>query len=152
MARNAVDLIVAGHLRTYRQGLHRLLERREEVLAKVAFAIRRRADIRTILWLAMAREVLQGDEHLVGRERQRRSLEPLDGRYAHLADEIRIIAIGLLDPSPARIARNVDDGGERQRRSASAHFARGNSEYAGEQRGVPGACEADRLREAGRSA
>ncbi len=83
---------------------------------------------------------------------KRRALEAADRRQPHLADEIRVLAIGLLDASPARIARHVDHRGQREVRAACAHLACRDGEDAFEQCGVPGAGERDRLREAGRAA
>ncbi len=151
MARDAVDLVVRGHHRHHRQLGHGALERREEDFAQRAFGDGGGADIGAALGLAVPGHVLERHIDLVLGERQRGALEAADRCEAHLADQIGVLAIGLLDPAPARIARDVDHRGEREVRAACAHLARGDREDLLLKLGIPRAGERDRLREAGRA-
>ena len=49
------------------------------------------------------------------------TLERLDVGAAELRGEIRVLAVGLLDPAPARIARDVEDRRERMPGAGQQH-------------------------------
>src|SRR3546814_7471474 len=66
-----------------------------------------------------------------------RPLQSLDRGDAHLADEIGVFAERLLDPAPARIARDIDHRGQRLRHAARADFACGDHIGAPHQIGIP---------------
>jgi hypothetical protein len=123
-----VDLVVRRHDRADRQLLHRPFERREEVLAQGALGDLGRADIGAVLGLAVAGHVLEGDEHLVLGQRQGLALEAADRRQADLGAQVRVLAVGLLDAAPARVAGHVDHGGQGQVRAPGAHLAGGDGE------------------------
>src|SRR3546814_19016365 len=53
-----------------------------------------------------------------------RSLQSLDRGDTHFGAEERILAPALLDPAPARVAADVDDGREDERDAACAPRAR----------------------------
>src|SRR3546814_18427449 len=53
-----------------------------------------------------------------------RSLQSLDRGDTHFGAEERILAPALLDPAPARVADDVDDGREDEREAACAHHPR----------------------------
>ena len=149
VARHAVHLVVGRHHRADRQRMHGPFERREEDLTQGALAERRRPGIGAALGLAVAGHVLERGEHPFGPERKRRALETADRGERHLAHQIGVLAIGFLDPTPARIARDIDDRGEREMDAARPHLARGDVEHALDQGGIPGRGKADRLRETG---
>ncbi len=150
MRRDAIDLVVRRHDRADRQLLHRPFERREEVLAQGALGDLGGADIGAVLGLAVAGHVLEGDEDLVLGQRQGRPLEAADGGQADLGADMRVLAIGLLDAAPARVAGHVDHRRQRQVRTAGAHLAGGDGEDLLGQLGVEGRGQGDGLREAGR--
>ena len=144
-----VDLVVRRHDRAHRQLLHRALERREEILAQGPFGDLGRADIGAVLGLAVAGHVLEGGEDLVLAQRQGRTLEAADRSQAHLGADVRVLAIGLLDAAPARVAGHVNHGGQGHVRAAGAHLAGGHREDLLGQLGIEGGGQANGLREAG---
>ena len=92
-------------------------------------------------------EVLEGGEDLARAERQAAALVAADGGDAELADEERILAVGLLDAAPARIARQVDHRRQHDLAAAGPRFLGGDGHRALDQRRVPGGAEAERHRE-----
>ncbi len=147
--RHPVNLVVGRHHRLDRQRGDGALERREEVFAQRPFRNLGRADIGAVLRLAMAGEVLERSEHLVVRQRQGVALEAADGGDAQGPDQVGIFAVGLLDAAPARVAGDVHHRRQRDLRAPRTHLAGVDREDAGQQFRVPGAGQADGLREAG---
>ena len=149
VAGDAVDLVVRGHDRAD-AGLDRGLEGHEELLADDALGVVGRRGVCAAFRLAMDGEMLGGGEHVERVDLSRRTaLQPADRRLAHRGDEERILAVGLFGAAPARIARQVEHRAERVVRALGAHLRRGDGESLLDQLRVPGAGQADRLREAG---
>ena len=101
--------------------------------------------VHAALGRAVADEVLRGRDDAVA---QVVALQPADERDAHARDEVRVLAERLLGAAPARIAADVEHrrrgpGGRRSRASASRIASASASASAG----LPGARDADRLRE-----
>ena len=75
------------------------------------------------------------------------ALQPAHESDAHAGDEVRVLAERLLEPSPARVATDVEHGPEALMRPSRAHLlSYGGGERLDERR-LPGARKADRLRE-----
>ena len=106
-ARHAVELVVAVHHRRQPCGADGRLERMEEDLAKLAVGHVRRRPVHAAFRRAVADEVLRRRDHA---RRQIRPLQPLDEGRPHACDEVRVLAVGLLGPSPARVAHDVEHG------------------------------------------
>src|SRR3546814_8060049 len=70
--------------------------------------------------------MLERSEHLVRAEplELARALQPFDRGDTHLGAEERVFAPAFLDPAPARVADDVDDGRKDQRHAARAPRAR----------------------------
>ena len=77
------------------------------------------------------------------------ALKSAHGGDAQLRDQIRIFAVGFLDPAPARIARHVHDRRERLVRAAGARFLGGHGEKRFHQTGIERRAQADGLGKAG---
>ena len=140
--RHAVDLVVAGHDREGAGLLDRALERPQELGPELALADQRRRGVDAGLVRAVAGEVLQRREDLARAERQAAALVAADGGDAELADQERILAVGLFDAAPARIARQVDDRRQHDLAAAGPRFLGGDGHRALDQRRVPGRAEA----------
>ena len=97
----------------------------------------------------MTGEVLQRGEHAVGAEplELARTLQPLDRGDAHFGDEVRVLAESFLDPSPARIAGDVDHRREHVERAARTHLAGNQRLHPAHEIAVERARQRDRLRE-----
>ena len=146
---DAVDLVVGGHHRAD-AGLDRRLEGDEELLADDALGVVGRRGVGAAFRLAVDSEMLRRCQHvlrvdLIGRA----ALQPAHGRHAQRRGQERVLAIGLLGAAPARIARQVEHRAEGVIRSLGAHLSRGDRQGLLDQFRVPGAGQADRLREAG---
>ena len=103
-ARHPVQLVITVHHRS-QAGVDCRLERVEEDLSKLTVADVRRRPVHSALRRAVADEVLRRRNDTRG---QVRSLQSLDERCPHACDEIRILAVGLLGPAPARVAHDVE--------------------------------------------
>ena len=66
--------------------------------------------VQAALGQAVADDVLAGREHAVD---EVGALEPADVGAAELGGEVRVLAVGLLDAAPARVAGDVEDRRER---------------------------------------
>ena len=125
------------------------LERAEKRLAQHAHRDVDRSAVRPGLRLAVRGEVLQrgGDAPLVGEGRV--ALEAAHRRHAQPRNQVRILAEGLFDAPPARLARHVDDRRERLVRTASTGFGRRHRVQALDQVRIERRRQSDRLRKAG---
>src|SRR5262249_7630015 len=79
----------------------------EEDIAQRPFAYRCRPHIRSGFRLAVARHVLERGDHSPGSDLSFTTLEPAHRCQTHPRHEVRIFAIGLLDPTPAWVADHV---------------------------------------------
>ena len=78
------------------------------------------------------------------------ALEGLDVRDPERRGEVRVLAVCLLDPSPARIARDVEDRRERMAGAGQEHPAANGGRHRRDDAGVEARGGADRLLEARR--
>ena len=90
----------------------------------------------------------RGDDARLVLER-RVALEPAHRRDAELRDQVRVFAVGLLDASPARIARHVHHRRQRLVRAAHARFLGRHREERFDQLRIERGAQADGLRKAG---
>ena len=84
----------------------------------------RRRLVEAALGQPVADHVLGRREHAVG---EVGALERLDVGAAELGREVGVLAVGLLDPAPARVARDVEDGRQRVPGTGQAASAGGSS-------------------------
>ena len=78
------------------------------------------------------------------------ALERLDVGAAELGREVRVLAVGLLDPAPARVAGDVEDRGERVAGAGQQHPPADRGGHRRDDVGVEARGGADRLLEARR--
>ena len=76
--------------------------------------------------------------------------QPFYRGNTHFADKVGILAEGLFDPAPARIARDVDNRGEDQMDAARADLASNQVVDLADEIGIPGAGQANGLRKSRR--
>ena len=145
-ARHAVDLVVAVHHRTEPAGAHGSLERAQVHVAQLAFVEMGGRPVETALRSAVADEVLGGRDHAVG---QVVTLQPTDVGEAHLRHELRVFAVRLLEPAPARIAAQIEHGREPVVGPDRPHLEPDGIGQLGVELGSERGCHADRLREHG---
>ena len=75
------------------------------------------------------------------------ALQPAHESDAHAGDKVRVLAERLLEPPPARVATDVEHGSEALMRTSRTHLlSYGGGELLDERR-LPRARKADRLRE-----
>ena len=118
MARHAVDIAVRGHHAGQPAGPDSRLEREQLLVAQLPRADVRGRPVHPALGESVADHVLAGGDH-AGRE-----IGPLQGANIgepELGGEVRVLAVGLLDPAPARVATDVEDGTERMPRPGGEH-------------------------------
>src|SRR5688500_10734930 len=106
----SVDLVVRRHDTHQTRFLHRDLERIKEDITQESFAKVCRPDVGTAFRLAMRAEVFQRCHHVTVIDVWSISLKALNRSNAHTCGEVRIFAVSLFHPAPARIARDVEYG------------------------------------------
>ena len=146
---HTVPFVVGGHDRLGMAAFDGNLERVEMAGAKLAFRVVDRRDVPPALGLAVAGEVFQGDGDMVRIDGEVPALEPSDRGQTHAGDEIRIFAVTLLGPAPARIAREIEHRREHLAGAPGAGVEGGDSEHLLNERRIPGAAKRDRLWKAG---
>ena len=104
-------------------------------------------DVGATLRLTMAGQVLERRKYLAVGQRQGVALQPPHGRDAELRCQVRVLAEGFLDASPARIAADIDHRRERLAYPARAHLAAYDRIDAPDQLGIEAAGQTNRLRE-----
>ena len=124
------------------------LEREQLLVAQLPLADVRRRLVQPALGQPMADHVLAGRDHAVG---EVGALEGLDVRTAEHRGEVRVLAVGLLDPAPARVARDVEDRRERVAGAGQQHPPADRRGHRRDDVGVEARGGADRLLEARRS-
>ena len=97
----------------------------------------------------MRGEVLHGGDDMPFATEGGVALEAPDGGHAELGDEVGIFAEGLLDAAPARLAGDVDDGGEGLMGAAQTGFPGGHGVERFDEFGMEGCGQADGLGKAG---
>ena len=110
VARHAVDVAVGRHDARDPGVADGRLERQQLLVAQLARADVGRRLVAPALGEPVAHHVLGRREDAVG---EVRPLERLDVGAAELGGEVRVLAVGLLDPAPAGVARDVEDRRER---------------------------------------
>ena len=110
--RDAVDFVVGGHHAADVRFLDRGLKRHEEILANDALGIVAGSGVGAAFGLAVYGEVLGGGNDVMAVDRERIALQACDGGDAHARGQEGIFAVGFFGASPARIAGDVEHGGE----------------------------------------
>jgi hypothetical protein len=148
-AEDAVDLVVCAHHRGDAGGAHRRLERVEVHLPELTRKDPCRRPVHPAFRCAITDQVLRGRDHALA---EVATLEPAHERHAHLRDQVGVLAEGLLGPSPAWIAADVEHRCKPLMRADGTHLPPDRvAEHVGELR-LPCTCQSDRLREDGRLA
>ncbi len=111
VAGQAVDLAVGRHHAREARFAHRDLERQQLLVAQLPWPGVGGRLVEPALREAVPDEVLPGRGDALG---EVRSLDAAHVRRPEDGGEIRVLAVGLLDPAPARIAGDVEDGRERE--------------------------------------
>ena len=147
VARDPVDVAVGGHHRGETREPDRRLEREQLLVAQLARPDMGGRHVHPALGQAVPDHVLAGRRDAVG---QRVALQRHDVRAAQLGREIRVLAVRLLDATPARIAPDVEDRAQGMSCAGHQHPpADGRGDLADE-RSVERGGGADRLLEARR--
>ena len=118
MARDAVDVAIGRHDAADPAVADRDLEREQLLVAELARADVGRGLVEPALGQAVPDEVLRGGDDAVV---QGVALERRRVGVAHLGGQVRVLAVGLLDPSPARVAGDVEDGRQGVARAGQQH-------------------------------
>ncbi len=148
-AGHAVDLVVAVHDRIEARFLDRGLEGVQKHLAQLARRDMGRVPVEPAVSQAVA------DKMFAGRDD---ALPPVLGLQAahvgdaHAGDQMRILAEGLFDPSPARVAHHIQHRREALMCADGPHLRAHHPGHRARQLRLPGAGQADDLREDGRVA
>ena len=121
-------------------------ERLGEHLAQLARAELHGRVVHPAFGQAVGEEVLARADDAAG---ERVGLEAAHVRRPEDAREVRILAVGLLDAAPARIARHVEHRRERLARAGGEHLLADHARDGLDERGIPRGREADRLRKHG---
>ena len=149
VAREPVDVAVGGHHAREPGDADGGLEREQLLVAHLARPEVDRRLVEAALGEPVADEVLAGRDDPGG---DVVALHPADVRDAELGGEVRVLAIGLLDAAPARVAGGVEDRGERQPAADGEHAPADRGRDGLDELGVEGCRRADRLLERGRPA
>jgi hypothetical protein len=104
-ARDAVDRGVRVHDRGQAGVPDGCRERLGVHLPQLAWSEVDRRVVHAALGEAVAEEVLAGGDHA---RPEVVALEAAHVRRPHPPDQVRVLAVGLLDPPPARVARDVE--------------------------------------------
>src|SRR5450759_5697767 len=114
------------------------LERKEERILQLARADVRRRVVEAALRQPVADHVLAScEDSLLGRAI---TLESADVGRAQLRDQVGILAVCLLDPAPARIAGDIEDGGESLLGARGAKLTPKTGGHGLDQLGLPRGC------------
>ena len=146
VAGHAVHVAVRRHHARDAGPPDRRLEREQLLVAQLPLADVRRRLVHAALGQPVADHVLGGRDDALG---QVGSLERLDVGAAEDRGEVRILAVGLLDPAPAGIAADVEDRGERVPGAGQQHPPPDRGGGRRDDVGVEARGGADRLLEAG---
>ncbi len=112
MRRYAIDLVIRRHDVQGVGRLDRCGEGRKENFAECAFGDGGRPCVGAALGLTVAGHVFEGGEHSAGCKGEGVPLKAPYRRDTELAHEIGVFAVCFLDTAPARIASDVDNGGQ----------------------------------------
>ena len=106
VAGHPVHVAVRGHHACEPALDHRRLEREELFVPQLTRTEVHGRLVEAAFGQPVTDHVLAGGQHAVA---EIGSLERPDVRQAELGGEVRVLAVGLLDPAPARVARDVED-------------------------------------------
>ena len=123
------------------------LEGEELLVAQFARSDVRWGLVEPALRQAVADHVLRGGEYAI---RQVRALECLDVGAAEFGRKVGVLAVGLLDPPPARVAGDVEDRREGVARAGQQHPAADRGSCGRDDLGIEARGRTDRLLEARR--
>ena len=123
------------------------LEREQLLVAELARSDVGRRLVEPALGQPVPDHVLAGGDHAIG---EIRALQGLDVGDTEGRGEVRVLAVRLLDPSPARIARDVEDRRERVPGPGHQHPPADRRRHRGDDVGVEARGRPDRLLEARR--
>ena len=118
MARHAIDIAVGRHDAGDPGPADGRLEREELLVPELARADVGGGLVEPAFGQAVTDHVLAGRRHTVG---QVRALERRDVGAAELRREVRVFPVGLLDPAPAWVARDVEHRCERLAGAGQQH-------------------------------
>ena len=104
-ARHPVDVLVGVHHRAHPGLADGRLEGPQVDVAQLARTDVRRRAVHAALGQAVADHVLAGRQH----RRAGALLQAADVGHAERGDQVGVLAVGLLDAPPARVARDVED-------------------------------------------
>ena len=123
MARDAIHVAVGRHDARDPGVAHRGLEREQLLVAEFPLADMDRRLVQAALGQPVPDHVLRGGDDAL---EQVRALQRLDIGAAELGRQVRVLAVGLLDPAPARVAGDVEDRREAHAVHRSAACAGGS--------------------------
>src|SRR5215469_3104454 len=146
---NAVDLVIASHDAANVSFPNAGPEGDQKVLPNGSFGIVAGRSVGAALGLAVNGKVLNGGQNMIATDVEAIALKTFDRCYPHARDEIRIFAIGFFGAAPAWVAGEVKHRRENLVHAPRSCFVTSGGEDLMHQCGIPGAREADRLREAG---
>src|SRR5262249_28640401 len=106
--RDAVNFIVRGHDAHHVGLFHRGLEGLQEDLAQDTLRNIYRSDVRAAFGLAVRGEMLGRRHYVLAVNRRPGPLQSPDAGNAHARSEIRVFAVRLFRPAPARVARQIE--------------------------------------------
>ena len=144
VAGQAVDVAVGRHDRAEARRPHGGLEREELLVAQLTRTDVDRRLVEAALGEPVADHVLAGREHAL---REVGALQPVDVGDPQRGGQIRVLAVGLLDPSPARVAGHVEDGCQAEPRTGQQHPSAERLGHGLDELRVPGRRGADGLLE-----
>jgi hypothetical protein len=147
--RNAVNFVIGSHHASGPAFAHGGFERNQEDLPNDAFRIVAGRGVGAAFGLAVPGEMFGRRQDMMAVDEERISLQPLDRGHAHARSQKRILTVRFFGTSPAWIAGDVENWGEDLARSRGARFFAGGGKYLLDKFRIPGAGQAQRLREAG---
>ena len=147
VAGNPVHVAVRGHHACEPALDHRRLEREELFVPQLTRTEVHGRLVETAFGQSVTDHVLAGGQHPVA---EIGSLELPDVRQAELGGEVRVLAVGLFDPAPARVARDVEDRAQGVAGAGRQHPPADRAGHPADEVGVERGPGADRLLEARR--
>ena len=149
MVRDAVDLVVRGHHTANLCLFDGGAERHKKGLTQIPLRKIGGCGVGAALRLAMGSEVLGRRHHVMPVNRPRSALQPVDGRHAHVGDEVGVFTIGFFGASPTWITRQIQHRAKGLIHSRGCHLVPGSLEGQPYQFRIPCAGQAQHLRKAG---
>ena len=107
---DAIPFVVRGHERPRVRPLHGHFERVEMIFAEFALGVVDRCDVSSPLGLPVSCKVLERGGNVIAVDKETPPLESEYGGHPHARDEVGILAVTFLGPSPAGIPGQVENG------------------------------------------